>query len=98
MIIRQSISAYQQNHNQAILDLFDHFKDDIETEYKAVGANPFVAVLSAIEKDSFVSSINFQDLLENDFRKDLSSWMLILKPRWNLTLEKTLATLGIKIK
>lgn len=69
--IKQAISAYQQNHNQAILALFDQVKDEIETEYKAVGANPFVAVLSALEKDNFVSSLDFPDLLENNFRKDL---------------------------
>ena len=70
-IINQAISSYQQNYNKTILDLFDQIKEEIESEYKAVDVNPLVSVLSAIEKVNFVSSIDFPDLLENDFRKNL---------------------------
>ncbi|MCY7056821.1 ImmA/IrrE family metallo-endopeptidase [Streptococcus salivarius] len=69
--INQAISAYQHNNNKYIIELFKLVKDEMETEYRSIEANPFVAILSAIEENHFVSSNEFLDLIENDFRKDL---------------------------
>lgn len=69
--INQAITSYRQNENQAILSLFEQIKEEIETEYRAFVANPFVVVLTSLETDDFVLSLDFPDLLENDFRKEL---------------------------
>ena len=69
--INQAISDYRLNNNKLILELFGQIKDEIEAEYKAVSVNPLVAILSALETNNFVSSSDFPDLLENDFRKNL---------------------------
>lgn len=69
--INQAISAYQNNNNKSILELFELLKDEIQTEYRSIEINPFIAILSAIEENHFVSSNEFPDLVGNDFRKDL---------------------------
>ncbi|HEM3677144.1 TPA: ImmA/IrrE family metallo-endopeptidase [Streptococcus suis] len=69
--ITQAIQDYRVNNKTAILALFDQVKDRIEDGYRDVTANPVISVLRQLDKVDFISSNDYPDLLENDFRKQL---------------------------
>lgn len=69
--ISQAIQDYRENNNMAILILFDRVKDRIEDEYRDVTVNPVIGALRLLDNVKFISSSDYPDLLENDFRKEL---------------------------
>ena len=69
--ISSAIYQYQTGQSKSVLSLFEELHTEIEDEYRAVEEDVLAKVLNRLRECCFVASIEFPELLENSFRKEL---------------------------